>query len=175
MFFEFVATVTAGFAGAGVTLALARLTGGRVPGRAAPVIAGAAMIVFLIWSEYSWYARTAAALPPGVEVAQTIENSGMLRPWTLVWPYVHRFVAVDTGRARTNPDLPGQRMADLYFFGRWAPVNRVTVLFDCPGGRSAEMVEGVDFAADGQVTGVTWRPMAASDPVFATACAPLTG
>ena len=67
----------------------------------------------------------------------TVDEQSWLRPWTQVWPYTKRFVAVDTGTARSNEKVPGQRMADLYFFGRWSPVNQAPMLFDCPGAQSA--------------------------------------
>ena len=89
------------------------------------------MIGMTISNEYTWFGRTAERLPEGVEIAMTVEEQSWLRPWTQVWPYTKRFVAVDTGTARTNENLPDQRMADLYFFGRWSPVNQAPMIFDC--------------------------------------------
>ncbi|MEL6586285.1 MAG: hypothetical protein AAFY65_15515 [Pseudomonadota bacterium] len=170
MFFELIATFVAGIAGAGVVLALNRALGGRLPRWLTPVAAGAAMIALTISNEYTWFGRTTATLPDGLDVATTVEEQSFLRPWTKVWPYTKRFVAVDTGTARTHPDQPGQRLVDLYFFGRWSPVNQAPVLFDCPGARSALLIDGAAFAKDGSVTNADWEKVPPDDPILTLVC-----
>jgi hypothetical protein len=91
-----------------------------------PVAAGGAMLAAAISSEYGWYGRVAGQLPETFVVAQTYDERAALRPWTFLVSYTSRFVAVDRGSTRTNPQLPDQRMVDLYFFGRWAPVQKLT-------------------------------------------------
>jgi hypothetical protein len=170
MFLELIATVFAGIAVAGITLMLNKLTGARLPRWVTPVAAGLAMIGFTVSMEYSWFSRTATNLPEGVVVAQTVEKRSFYQPWTYVAPYVQRFVAVDQASLRSNPDVPGQRMADLYFFGRWAPVQKVPVLVDCAGRRWANLVDGMEFAADGQVVNADWVNAAEDHPVLASVC-----
>ncbi|MDU8943167.1 hypothetical protein [Ovoidimarina sediminis] len=170
MFIELIATVFAGIACAGIALLLNILTGRRLPKWVVPVAAGAGMIAMTISNEYTWFQRTAERLPDGVEIAVTVDEQGWLRPWTKIWPYTKRFVAVDTGTARRNENLPGQRMADLYFFGRWSPVNMAPMLFDCEGRRSALLIDGAEFAADGSVANADWEAMPAGDPVLALVC-----
>lgn len=170
MFVELIATVFAGIACAGVVMVANRLTGRRLPRWLMPVAAGAGMIAMTISNEYTWFDRTADRLPEGVEIARTVQEQGWLRPWTQVWPYTKRFVAVDTGTLRRNPALPGQRMADLYFFGRWSPVNQAPMLFDCAKGRAALLIDGAAFAEDGRVADADWETLPDDDPILRRVC-----
>ena len=170
MFIELIATVFAGLACAGLAMALNMLTGRRLPRWVMPIAAGAGMLATTISNEYTWFARTAERLPPGVEVAVTVEERSWLRPWTRLRPYTKRFVAVDTGTARSHETLPDQRMADLYFFGRWSPVNQAPILFDCGAGRSANLIDGAEFAADGTVVNADWQQLPEGDPILELVC-----
>ena len=170
MFLELIATIFAGIACAGVSLIINRLTGRRLPKWVAPVAAGLGMIGMTTSNEYTWFGRTAEQLPDGVEIALKVDEQSWLRPWTKIWPYTKRFAAVDTGTARTNDSLPDQRMADLYFFGRWSPVNQTPMLFDCTQSKSALLIDGATFAANGSVSDADWRAMADDDPVLKLVC-----
>ena len=164
MFIELIATFVAGFAGAGVMLALAKLTGGRLPRWLIPLGAGAAMIAATVASEYSWFPRTRDSLPGGLVIAQTVEETAFYRPWTYVVPYTSRFVAVDAEATRINTENDALRLADLYFYGRWAPIRAVQMMVDCENGRRADPMEAADRAEP------VWRPVGAGDPIVATVC-----
>jgi hypothetical protein len=168
MFFELVGTVMAGLAAALLVWAVRRWKPG-VPAWLIPTAAGGAMIAAAVSSEYGWYSRMSGQLPDGFVVAQRIDDPDPWRPWTYVIPYTSRFVAVDQGTTRTDPGDPSQRMVDLYFFGRWAPLQKLTVLWDCAGNRTATLGDGATFTEDGQID-ADWQPIAADDPVRAAAC-----
>ncbi|MGP1395749.1 MAG: hypothetical protein ACTS3R_09585 [Inquilinaceae bacterium] len=172
MVFELIAVIVAGFAAAGVVLMVNHLTGGRLPRWLTPVGAGAAMLAMTIYSEYAWFDRTRSALPGDVVVARTVEDRAVYRPWTYAVPYVDRFIAVDRASIRRNDAAPGQIMVDLLVFGRWAPVRRVPVLMDCDTPRRADLVDEVQFDADGRVTNADWRALDSDDQVFRTVCEP---
>lgn len=170
MFIELIATVFAGIACAGVVLLLNIATGRRLPKWIMPVAAGLGMIGMTISNEYTWFTRTAERLPEGVEIAMTVEEQSWTRPWTQAFPYTKRFVAVDTGTARKNERLPDQRLADLYFFGRWSPVNQAPMLFDCASARSALLIDGAEFGDDGTVANADWQSMPQGDPILKMVC-----
>ncbi len=170
MFVELIATVFAGIACAGVAMLLNLITGRRLPKWIMPVAAGLGMIGMTISNEYNWFDRTAERLPVDVVIAMTVDEQSWLRPWTKAWPYTKRFVAVDTGTARKNDSLPDQRLADLYFFGRWSPVNQAPMLFDCKGARSALLIDGAEFADDGTVADADWQSMPDGDPILKLVC-----
>ena len=170
MFVELIATIFAGIACAGLAMFLNLLTGKRLPKWVTPVAAGVGMILVTISNEYTWFGRTTADLPEGLEIALTVEEQSWLRPWTQIRPYPKRFAAVDTGTARTNDNAPDQVLADLYFFGRWSPVNRAPMLFDCTGNRFALLIDGAEFDAAGNIANATWQAMPPDDPILTTAC-----
>ena len=170
MFVELIATIFAGIGCAGIAMLLNLMTGKRLPKWVTPIAAGAGMIAMTIYNEYTWFSRTSADLPDGLEIAMTVEEQGWLRPWTQVAPYTKRFVAVDTGTARRNDAFPDQVLADLYFFGRWSPVSQAPMLFDCAGARAALLIDGAAFADDGSIADADWQTLAADDPMLLTAC-----
>lgn len=170
MFVELLATIVAGVACAGVAMLLNRLTGKRLPKWIIPIAAGAGMLGMTISNEYTWYTRTAETLPEGLEIAMTVDEQSWFRPWTQIWPYTKRFAAVDTATARSNDSFPNQRLADLYFFGRWSPVNQAPMLFDCAEARSALLIDGAEFAEDGSVANADWQAMRDDDPILKLVC-----
>lgn len=170
MFLELIATIIAGLAAAGVVIVLRRLVGPWLPRWLAPVAAGLVMLGVTIANEYSWYDRAQRSLPAGMEVALTGSSPAPWRPWTYVVPFVDRFVAVDHASLRTHEGQPGQKMVNLIFFGRWAPVHRVPVLMDCVNGRRADLVDGMEFAQDGTLEDARWRKIDPEGPLAKSIC-----
>ncbi len=170
MLFELIGTIVAGAAVALLVWALNRTLKGRLPKWLIPASAGAAMLLATISSEYSWFDRTAATMPEGMVVAQAIEEQAFYRPWTYAAPFVSRFVAVDQATTRTHPNQPDQRLVDLVFYGRWARTAKVPMLFDCANARRADVLDGIDFGADGTVLNADWRNVDATDPILIKAC-----
>ncbi|MFK7880183.1 hypothetical protein [Roseobacter sp.] len=170
MFVELIATVFAGIACAGVAMLLNVVTGRRLPKWIMPIAAGLGMIGMTISNEYTWFDRTAERLPEGVEIATKVEEQSWLRPWTQIWPYTKRFAAVDKATARTNDDWPEQRLADVYFFGRWSPVNKAPMLFDCQSRRAALLIDGADFGENGGVTNADWQALPEGDQTLKLVC-----
>lgn len=163
MFLELIAVIVAGIAGAGVMMLVARAAGGRIPKWLVPVAAGAAMLAATISSEYSWYGRTADALPEGLEVVQTVENTALYRPWTYLVPYTERFIALDTGNLRANSEDADLFLADVYFFQRWGAVQTVELMVNCETGQRADPARG-----DGGEP--VWRDTPSDDPIVSGVC-----
>lgn len=170
MFFELIGTFVAGGAAALFFWALVRSLKGRLPKWTIPAAAGAAMLAATISSEYGWYGRTVALMPERIVVAEAIEERAFYRPWTYLRPYVTRYVAVDLRSTRIHPAQPDQRIVDLVFYGRWARTAKVPMLFDCANGRRADIVDGVEFGANGDVLNARWLTVPGDDPVLETAC-----
>ncbi|WP_170784507.1 hypothetical protein [Ruegeria lacuscaerulensis] len=170
MFLELIATIFAGIAFAGVVMVINKFTGGRLPKWVAPVAAGLGMIGMTISSEYSWYDRTKDTLPDGMTVVQEVESRALYRPWTYAVPFVNRFAAIDTVSVRTNEQVPEQRLVDLYFFGRWAPVSKLPVAVDCAQNLRANLADGAEFGADGQLVNADWITGTTDDPIIEATC-----
>ncbi|SHH02277.1 hypothetical protein [Marivita hallyeonensis] len=163
MFLELIAVIVAGLAGAGVMLAISKLSGGRLPKWIIPVAAGLAMLGTTISSEYGWFARTSGNLPDGLEVVQTVESTAIYRPWTYLFPYVDRFVAIDQENVRANSEQSDLYLADLYFFGRWTTVQSVEVMVNCQTGQRADPALGDDSPP-------IWRDVPEDDPIVSGVC-----
>lgn len=177
MILELVAAVSAGLGLAGLALLLRVATRRRLPAWTVPAAAGLGMLAFAIWSESTWYGRTAGALPPGVVVARAVEDAAPWRPWTYVWPIVTRFSAVDTRARRTNAARPGEVLTSVILVARWAPLRTLPVLFDCGASRMAAL-SGEDLlpsgdddeAGDEPGDGPDWVALPASDEALSVAC-----
>lgn len=170
MFLELIATFVIGIGTGGAVMLLSRLTRGRVPRWLIPAGAAGAMIAVTIWSEYTWFARTFAAMPPQFEVTWANSEAKPISPWTYLIPLTSRFTAMDTGTIRTNPALPDQRLVDIYLMGRWMPVRQVRAIVDCTGNRRADLVGDVALSATGRVEDRAWTPVPADDPLKLAAC-----
>lgn len=145
-----------------------KIAGFRLPGWAMPVAVGLAMIVFTIWSEYTWYGRTMAQLPETMAVASAPEERNFYRPWTYVAPLVSRFIAVDRAPAQGGGDTPFATRAHV--FARWSPVRTIPVAVDCAGGRRADLIGGGQVTADGTLAGADWLVVPPDDPLMRAAC-----
>ncbi|MCB2110736.1 hypothetical protein [Albidovulum sp.] len=173
MLSDFVVAIVAGLGAASVVYALrhlaGRLTGRQLPKWLLPVTAGLAMIAATIWSEYSWYPRTLAALGPDVVVADAVTERVAYRPWTFIFPMVTRFSAVDLGH-RVAAGADGQIFAaNAVLYQRWQPVLAVPQAFDCTQHARADLLNGATLGPDGSLNGTSWS-RTAGDTLVAAAC-----
>jgi len=169
MIFELIAAVALAAAGVGVAMLLRRLAP-VLPKWIVPAAAGVGMIGYAVWSEYSWHARTVAALPEGVEVLEKIESRAPWRPWSYVAPQVLRLSAVDVADARRNPAAPGMVMTNVILMERFAPTIVAPVLVDCVEGRRADIADGVEFDEDGVPRPDRWLPLEDGDALRDALC-----
>lgn len=170
MFLELIAVIFAGLAVAGLVMGINRILSGLLPKWLAPVAAGLAMIGVTIASEYGWYARTVDGMPEGLVVAERVENQSLYRPWTYLAPYTDRYMAVDMATLRSHPDQPMQHLADIYFFGRWAPLKQLSTLVDCGQGRRALINGDNAFSQGGEISDLDWITPPENDAILTTVC-----
>ncbi|PWE33868.1 hypothetical protein DDZ14_04205 [Maritimibacter sp. 55A14] len=170
MFWELIAAIFAGLGAAGVAMLLRRLSRGSLPGWLVPVAAGAAMIGYAVWSEYSWYPRTVAGLPDGMEVISVNENRALYRPWTYLKPMIDRAAFADVAGRRSNDAVPGQYIVDVLLLGRWSAGRAVPVAVDCQAGRRALLARGASFGPEGRIETDHWEEVLKDDPLLAAIC-----
>lgn len=171
MILNFIAALVLGLAIAGVVMLAFRLTGRKAPRWLLPAAAGLSMIAFQIWSGYTWFSRTAGALPPHIAVAGTFTATSPIEPWTFLMPRIERFSAVDLNSLRSNPRAPSLAMAEIYLVGRYAPTAATLQVFDCETGRRADVVDSLAFDDSGQPTNAQWVPLRRDDPMRRIVCA----
>ncbi|HMO08120.1 MAG TPA: hypothetical protein PKD10_10805 [Paracoccaceae bacterium] len=170
MLLDLIAAAAAAFGAAGVAMVLRHLTRGRLPRWIVPLAAGAGMIAFAIWNEYTWYPRVAATLPAEVPVVLAPADTSPLRPWTYAVPLVTRFIALDRTAMVTSTENPAIRRADAMVVERWMGTKRIPMGFDCAGGRQATLGEGVTLAPDGTLEGAAWAEVGPEDELQKAAC-----
>ncbi|MBU2874474.1 hypothetical protein [Marinobacter salexigens] len=108
MFWTLVATLFCGLGAAGVALGIRAVTRNMAPKWIIPVFAGAGMLGYLIYGEYTWFDHKQSRLPDEAVVVSTERKGIFWRPWSLAYPYVTAFSTVDTdsiGRDTNNPDI----------------------------------------------------------------------
>ncbi len=169
MFIELIAAFAAAFAAAGVIMLVNMMTGGRLPKWSMPAAAGAALLGYAVWSEYSWFDRVASELPDGVSVTFSNQASAIWKPWTFLVPYVDRFVAVDALSIRTNDAVPHQRLIDVYFYGRWSRRTGVEVIVDCTEGVMAPL-PSAELDESGAAVRAAWVSPVEGDSTVEAAC-----
>lgn len=145
-----------------------RFTG--LPMWSVPFAAAVGLVGFTIWSEYDWYSRVSAELPPEVEVVAVQDEAMPLRPWTYLKPIKMRFVALDHRKTLAHPQKADLRMVTLYSFARWKPVSEGLMAVDCAGNRQVLVVEGVTITDQGDLVGGDWLAAPDGDQLQAAAC-----
>jgi hypothetical protein len=141
-----------------------------LPQWSVPFAAAVGLIGFTIWSEYSWFTRVSAELPPEVEVVVVEDEAMPLRPWTYLAPITMRFVALDHRKTLAHPQKAGLRIVTLYSFARWKPVAEGLMAVDCSGGRQVMVVDGVTITEAGELAGADWQAAPEEDPLQTAAC-----
>jgi hypothetical protein len=169
MFWELLATVFAGFAGAGIGLIARKASRGRVPGSTTLILAGVFMFAFTVMSEMNWFPRQLEQLPDSAVVVATNESRAFYRPWTYFTPYVNRFIAVDTESTQTNPAVPDQRIVDVYLMERWQAARALQIGVDCAQPAQAPL-STAEFDEDGAITAARWDKMERDDPLVLAVC-----
>ena len=164
MLLTFLSAIMVAIFAASVAFVIRRITG--VNARwLIPASAGAAMLGFTLWNDYTWFDRQEAGLPPEVVVLDTYAHRAAIQPWTLAVPVVNRYRALDL---RTLAPVAGE--ADMvrglvYLAQRYQPTFQTLQIVDCARGRRADAAT----AGDGPPPEGEWFDLAPDDPLLATA------
>ncbi|HEA53035.1 hypothetical protein [Marinobacter antarcticus] len=167
MFWTLVATVFCGLGTAGIALGIRAATRNRAPKWIIPVFAGAGMLGYLIYGEYTWYDHKQSRLPDEAVVVSTESDSIFWRPWTLAYPYVTAFSTLDKdsiARDTRNPDII---RFTLYRFEQKLTdsVSHRVHIINCV------TREVVPIGSDGTPRVDNLKVLSPSDPLFSTVCA----
>jgi hypothetical protein len=167
---ELIAAIIAAFVLGGMAFGLRKMTKGALPKWTVPAAAGVGLLGFTLWSEYDWYARVSAELPPGMQVVWQEQKSSPARPWTYLVPLTTRFDAMDTANFAQHPANPALRMARIYSFARWQNVKDSMMVFDCAAHRQITVTAAIEITPEGTLKGGDWVTPAADDGYQAAAC-----
>lgn len=170
MFWELIATFSAGLGAAGIALLLRAITLKKLPNWIIPVFAGAGMLGFQIYSEYTWFSHQSSRLPPGVEVVRTAQERSGWRPWSYWYPQTMRFIAADIANAAVNQRNAALILVDLYFFERRMSARRVPQVIHCQQQARADFTEQLTIPEADEPVTTGWHKLDANDPLFVRLC-----
>lgn len=170
MALELLAAIVAAVAVGGMVHLLRRFSGWRLPRWSVPAAAGLAMIGFTIWSEYDWFRRVSAELPPGVTVVWSAAQANPMRPWTYLAPITTQFVAIDGREVSVHPVNSDLRIARFYNFARWRPVEDRMMVFDCQQALQTTLTSTVEITPDGRLSGAEWIKVSPDEEFQKAAC-----
>ena len=170
MLLSLIGTFVIGIGAAGTVMLLFRLSGRKTPGWLVPTAAGAAMLTFHLWNEYSWFERTSTVLPGHVVVAERYTYRSLWQPWTLLVPRINRFTALDRSSIRHNPRAPGYVMADIVLVTRLERTAQVTRIYDCDGRRRTDVSRSSPVDENGLPADPQWIASDGDEALFQLVC-----
>jgi hypothetical protein len=170
MALELIAGIVVAIGMAGFAMFLRKLSGGRIAKWIVPAAAGAGLIGFTIWIEYTWFARTSAELPDRMVIVKAETAPSPLRPWSYIWPMTTQFMSLDPAATMAHPDAPSLRVVSLYSTVRWQGATNAMMIVDCENARQVLVTAGVEVTPDAQMTGGEWITPGPGDGIQQAAC-----
>lgn len=160
MFWDIIAMVVAGFLFAGLAMPI-KMFYKKSPKWLVPFMAGLGMMSYQVVSEYTWFGTTKAKLPEGSMVVATVPSTTWFRPWSYVKPQVFQFVVLD--KANAKPFLDDIIKAEVYFFERRLPAQKLDTLFDCTSGLQT-------YVFNHDMTKLNWQKLDYTDEALKLVC-----
>lgn len=141
-----------------------------MPGALIPLIIGSTIILYGIYSEYTWESRTLDKMPDSIEVVERFAGTSAFSPWSYVVPRNDRLMLVDMASLRRNSDHADYVMLDLLLMQRFNPVAKVPQLVDCRNARRADLTADPEFDEQGLPVGLSWNDLGAAARLMELAC-----
>lgn len=170
MFWTLVTVIIAGFAGAGIGLALRHLSRKRLPHGVIPISIGLCMLAAAVGQEYGWYDGARSTMPEDLVVISTREQQAWYQPWTFVQPWVRGFISYAPSEARETAQGSGLLVVQLRLQERWNPQMIRPALIDCGNRRWTDLTASMEFTETGHPVEATWREDQGDDPILNTIC-----
>ena len=166
MFWTFIATVFCGLGAAGIALGIRAVSRKTAPTWIIPVFAGAGMLGYLIYGEYTWFELKQSQLPEEAIIVDTESDGVLWRPWTFIAPYVTAFSTVDTKSIRRSEENSEVTHFILYRFEQKLTdvVSHRVHIIHC-GNR-----ELVPLGSDGNPRIDNMKQLGVNDKLYQTVC-----
>ena len=163
MIITFVGAVVLAIALCGTVAGIYRLLGRPIPRGVLPLVGGIGMFGFMAWNENSWYTRQLEDLPDTVVVFRTGEFSNFIQPWTMIWPRVNRYMAIDRNNIIANDFDPNLKLTEIIVAERYTPTRIVNQFVDCANRRAASRTDTVALDDQGIPTNANWFDLTDED------------
>lgn len=124
MIWHLIAVLICGLSVGGLMFLLRKLSGNRLPKWLISASAGAAMLGYLAFYDYTWYEFKSSQLPPEAEVIATSSPKSFLRPWSYITAPVNAFTVFD-GRSKQVEQDQQILVAYILYTFRKDPLERL--------------------------------------------------
>lgn len=145
MLWEIIATASAGIGAAGIALVI-RFLFKKSPKWLVSVFAGMGVLLFAIYSEYSWASYTQSRLPQGSVVVAEIPHTAFYKPWSYIKPQILQFVVADKTGVQSLDNQPHIKQVPLYFFERRMKAHQLTILVNCQSQEQTSQINSNDWS-----------------------------
>ncbi|MFK7792066.1 MAG: hypothetical protein AB8B88_05270 [Devosiaceae bacterium] len=170
MFLGYVGALAGGIGVAATLLTLSKIFRFNLPRWMYPAAAGIGMLLLTIHIEYSWLGQVEQGLPPEIEIVETFNETIFYQPWTYIIPRVHRFIAVDHGTARLNPDVENMVLIDTLLMERITPALIASQFIDCATGARMLTGDTIELDDSGMPVDGDWINVGLDDPLINVVC-----
>lgn len=167
MLFKLFTLLCIGLAAVGVMLLAAKALGLKSAKKYAPLVAALAVISYETWSRYTWADRMIDSMPPETVVVERYPYTGMLEPWTAVFPRDEALLTLKTDATMTNQSHPHVRLVLTQLWQRDEERLELRQFVDCAHGR--RVPAGGGFTENGMPPDDAWTADKES-PLFRAAC-----
>lgn len=171
MFWSLLTAFIAAFAGAGIGLAIHRLTGRRLPRGIIPVCAGLAMLIATVALEYGWYSNVRDTMADDLVIISERQQQAWYQPWTYVQPWVRGFIGYSPAEVVETASGSGVLVVQLRRQERWQPQIVHPNIVECGTYRRAELTPQTEFSDAGQPVNANWIEVSQDDPILNAVCA----
>lgn len=153
-----------------MTWAVFRTLRKPMPGALVPVIIGATVIIYGIYSEYTWESRTLKNMPESVEVVQRVASKSVFSPWAYLFPRIDKLSVIDTQSMRRHEEHKEFVMLELLILQRFSPVLQIRQFVDCQNARRADLDKDPSFNEQGLPAALEWRSLSQDHRLLQVAC-----
>jgi len=153
-----------------MTWAVFRTLKKPMPGVVMPLIIGSTVILYGIYSEYTWESRTLDEMPESIVVVESFVGKSAFSPWSYLIPRSDRLMLVDLASIRRNQDFSDFVIVDLLLMQRFNPVAKVRQLVDCRNGKRADLTAAPEFDAQGLPLNLDWKELSDTNRLLEYAC-----
>ncbi|WP_366653865.1 hypothetical protein [Fodinicurvata sp. EGI_FJ10296] len=171
MLLTILSTVSIGIVAAILVIAFRRMVAKPTAGWLPIIGAGIAMLVFHVWTDYTWFRSVARTLPASVIVVETATGASPFEPWTLIAPPVKRFAAVDRATIVRPADSPSLAVVDVMLVQRFGSMVLQRQIYDCVNPQRLDAVEPGDTTVLTRPN--TWTAIDPNDPIRRVVCEPI--
>ncbi|MFA7095751.1 MAG: hypothetical protein WC383_04635 [Gammaproteobacteria bacterium] len=124
MIWHLIAVIIIGLSVGGIMFMLRKLSGNRLPKWLISASAGAAMIGYLAYYDYTWYEFKSGLLPEGTTIIETQRSKSFFRPWSYISAPVNAFTVFDGRSKKVEQD--GQILVEYFLYTfRKEPLERL--------------------------------------------------